>query len=592
MAVLVELCTFSPGIQQLTCTYYLPPGIQIEEETVPLLAALPVQFNRRSPQSGLGRDMHDVHSSANLPSSPLGSPKEPRILSTLREGYEEKKDGEDELKQAGKWAGEHPVKLLCKAKADQETRQALTAEEELEELQGQWELQSVKAKGDKENKKRKRDRGDEGGREKCEKTQVFVRGKKVEENDGTKRRFFRLVLAKKAIGPVDGAGGYRQVKSKGKGGRATETCNIQYLSDGHREALERHENDPLGFWRTKKGFQVQLSRGFARLADKDATELRGMADRLTKGHESLTEMLKDLEIERDLLQKEKGQLNETISLFMKELQKLHIGSQNTVEPMLEEGPLDFVGRFWETVKPRDTAYVAGEHIGEIRKPGEKPEGPNPLAALKQAALAHGVPHELPNVNVQEKVQEVQDMGKQAVKKLSTAFEEARSSAFWQRAQGYWEEKRSEIAKKVDEVRVSAAASTAQRVPAGKTRKKEPTVVAVEKSDAAPSESTTSATTQASEASQETTEPAESTGRGAEKPKPVEKTEVPEAKVEKAPEKEEKTETKEKSPTSRQETILIEAQVKIGDGSVQTLCVRASDRCKDAAERFISENSLK
>lgn len=54
MAVLVELCTFSPGIQQLTCTYYLPPGIQIEEETVPLLAALPVQFNRRSPQSGLG----------------------------------------------------------------------------------------------------------------------------------------------------------------------------------------------------------------------------------------------------------------------------------------------------------------------------------------------------------------------------------------------------------------------------------------------------------------------------------------------------------------------------------------------------------
>lgn len=36
---------------------------------------------------------------------------------------------------------------------------------------------------------------------------------------------------------------------------------------------------------------------------------------------------------------------------------------------------------------------------------------------------------------------VQEMGKQAAKKLSNAFEEARSSAFWQRAQGYWEEKR-------------------------------------------------------------------------------------------------------------------------------------------------------
>ena len=74
--------------------------------------------------------------------------------------------------------------------------------------------------------------------------------------------------------------------------------------------------------------------------------------------------------------------------------------------MLEEGPLDFVGRFWETVKPRDTAYAAGEHIGEIRKPGEKsgPPGANPLAALKEAALAH----ELPNVQekVQERVQEV------------------------------------------------------------------------------------------------------------------------------------------------------------------------------------------
>lgn len=39
-------------------------------------------------------------------------------------------------------------------------------------------------------------------------------------------------------------------------------------------------------------------------------------------------------------------------------------------------------------------------------------------------------------------------------------------------------------------------------------------------------------------------------------------------------------------------VIQPTKVKIGDGSVQTLCVRASDRCKDAAERFISENSLK
>eukprot|EP00438_Fugacium_kawagutii_P015183 Skav227608 [mRNA] locus=scaffold1141:536849:539212:- [translate_table: standard] len=154
---------------------------------------------------------------------------------------------------------------------------------------------------------------------------------------------------------------------------------------------------------------VAASNSFvaARLSDKDVSELRGLAERLAKGRDSLTEMLKDLELEREELEKEKVQLNETISLFMKDLQKLHIGSQNTVEPMLEEGPLDFVGRFWETVKPRDSAYVAGEHIGEIRKPGEKPTGPSPLAALKEAALAHELsPNVQQNVQAaQEKVQE-------------------------------------------------------------------------------------------------------------------------------------------------------------------------------------------
>lgn len=142
------------------------------------------------------------------------------------------------------------------------------------------------------------------------------------------------------------------------------------------------------------GCDTGAEQAMAALSDKDVNELRGLAERLTKGHESLAEMLKDLELEREELEKEKGQLNETISLFMKDLQKLNIGAHNTVEPMLEEGPLDFVGRFWETMKPRDSAYVTGEHIGEIRKPGEK-TGTNPLAALKEAAMAHA-PQELPN----------------------------------------------------------------------------------------------------------------------------------------------------------------------------------------------------
>lgn len=40
------------------------------------------------------------------------------------------------------------------------------------------------------------------------------------------------------------------------------------------------------------------------------------------------------------------------------------------------------------------------------------------------------------------------------------------------------------------------------------------------------------------------------------------------------------------------TILIEASVKIGDGSVKTLWVKATDRPKDVAQRFVREHSLK
>ncbi|CAJ1352049.1 unnamed protein product [Effrenium voratum] len=340
-------------------------------------------------------------------------------------------------------------------------------------------------------------------------------------------------------------------------------------------------------------------QAIAVLADKDMSELRGMADRLTKSHESLTEMLKDLEVEREELEREKVQLNDTITLFMKELQKLNIGAHNTVDPILEEGPLDFVGRFWETVKPRDTAFVTGEHIGEIKKPQEKsqkaaamPSMPNPIAAIKEAALAH----ELPNSErVQERVQEVQDMGKQAVKKLSNAFEEARSSGFWQRASGYLEEKRSEIAKKVQEVQASAG-SVPQRHGAGRPHKKgEPRVVAADKSTDAPSASTSSPLAPQAEASPVPAEASATESAAEPNEEPLESPEkLPEKTAPHAEKAQDTAPEKEKaaSPSSRQETILIEAQVKIGDGSVQTLCVKASDRCKDAAERFITENSLK
>mmetsp|Transcript_50946 Transcript_50946/g.100636 ORF Transcript_50946/g.100636 Transcript_50946/m.100636 type:complete len:84 (+) Transcript_50946:3-254(+) len=40
------------------------------------------------------------------------------------------------------------------------------------------------------------------------------------------------------------------------------------------------------------------------------------------------------------------------------------------------------------------------------------------------------------------------------------------------------------------------------------------------------------------------------------------------------------------------TILIEAKLKVDDGSILTLKVGASDRSKEVAQRFVQENSLK
>merc|ERR1719158_2542281 len=93
-----------------------------------------------------------------------------------------------------------------------------------------------------------------------------------------------------------------------------------------------------------------------------------MAKRLSKSHESLNVMLEDLQAEKKGLQDENAELQQTITHFMKELQKLNIGADNTVEPQLLEDPLTFVNRMWEKVRPRDTAVVVSEHVGEIKKP--------------------------------------------------------------------------------------------------------------------------------------------------------------------------------------------------------------------------------
>merc|ERR1712187_793428 len=46
------------------------------------------------------------------------------------------------------------------------------------------------------------------------------------------------------------------------------------------------------------------------------------------------------------------------------------------------------------------------------------------------------------------------------------------------------------------------------------------------------------------------------------------------------------------PQESESSLLIEVQFTLGDGNVATARVRASDRCKEVASRFVQENSLK
>merc|ERR1719409_1893503 len=95
--------------------------------------------------------------------------------------------------------------------------------------------------------------------------------------------------------------------------------------------------------------QADLKSALEGLSDK---EMRDAAARLGKSYEHLAAYHEESLQEQKELKEENEKLRETIDLMAKELQKLNISSSNTVEPELEEGPLDFIGRFWDKVRPR------------------------------------------------------------------------------------------------------------------------------------------------------------------------------------------------------------------------------------------------
>lgn len=102
------------------------------------------------------------------------------------------------------------------------------------------------------------------------------------------------------------------------------------------------------------------------LAGRSDWELREMGGRLARGIEQLAAGHEELLLEREDLRAEQEQLICTIKLMLHETLKLNIGGENTIEPMLEEGPLNFVGRYWELLRPRNNQVLISDNIGELK----------------------------------------------------------------------------------------------------------------------------------------------------------------------------------------------------------------------------------
>ncbi|CAK0799329.1 unnamed protein product [Prorocentrum cordatum] len=108
--------------------------------------------------------------------------------------------------------------------------------------------------------------------------------------------------------------------------------------------------------------QEDLRSALVGLAD---AELKEMGRRLAQSRVGLEEAL---EVELDegrALKDENDYLKQTIDFMFSELGKLNIKGTNLTDPQLAEGPLDFVGRYWEKVRPRNNTVVVSEHVGEI-----------------------------------------------------------------------------------------------------------------------------------------------------------------------------------------------------------------------------------
>jgi len=313
---------------------------------------------------------------------------------------------------------------------------------------------------------------------------------------------------------------------------------------------------------------------------------------------------------------------------MKEMQKLNIGAGNTVEPTLDEGPLDFVGRFWEKVKPRNTAYIISENVGEIKKPGEE----EPLNPLQQHGKQVGqnlretfgpIWQKIKKPGDEEPQSPAQQQGQQVLQNLRETFgpiwqkvknpgEESPQNLqqhgkqvmqnlretlgpVWQKTETLVEDARDEIVKKAKEIQQLGQQPDVfigQQPPQWRERPAESAGTVNDGRAAASAEDASAGPSEpASAPANVPPVPAMTEAANSEEPSAAAS-----AAASSVSQADEFNEAAAAAVGAGKEdissTILIEARLTIDDGSTQTLYVRAADRCKEVAQRFVMEHSLK
>jgi len=272
-----------------------------------------------------------------------------------------------------------------------------------------------------------------------------------------------------------------------------------------------------------------------------------MVTRLRKSHKDLDECFAELESEKVSLVEDNTSLKQTIEVMTTQMHKLHIGADNTIEPVLQETPMGFVTRMWEKHRPRDTAVMISEHVGEIKKP-----------VLDE----HGNPP---------------DLGQQLADHVTNALAPLQQTgkALWNAMQGEQKPKRKRKKKKESKFGQLSETPSSMLPNSGQGSHSGEELVSV--------------TSSSSEALRETDVPGgPTTTLGP----------VVEVEGEGESEEEEEEEVEEEPAGDTQgemqisSTILIEAKLKLDDGTVEVLRVRAADRCKEVAQRFVQKHSLK